>query len=715
MTNLFPSNLKRLSRELFRQILPASGLTIATSLMLGMPVWAEGSKQIGLNQDLYEYDTRVPIGTDTGLTEIDRPLYLDNIQVGEVINIALCGRSNSDDVKVELYRHSNPVLGQYEDAPASNAGTLVRTFTRTSSNIDCNDPLDAPLTPTNTPNLFRHLVTGAGTYEIRLFNDSTSNGTFNRYDITVTPDLLSNPDPTEKQGRLWTYTWGFNTGSFNNATDADYYTVVPGLSTGFYVWKLDLTNFSGFVYEILANDIGLNSPNALGRNVSGVSAPFANNRITPRFKIYTSYPAANYPQSVGSPNVSNFRFVDANGNSIPLAPGQTGFFKFTSDTDGTYAITIDVSDPNGGAPDGQFGAGDVLLAGRTTANTEITVPWNGQDNTGQQVPDGTYNARMQARVGEYHFVAGDAEYSGTSPPSGGTKGLTIFGASSNTSTTSTQVYWDDITALPGLGGTSSLPNGVPSTDLTGHLWSFSLGNKTYIDTYVYGTFSQTSTPLTIGTISDPNILLVKRITRVNGQTSNGSTNLDVYIDDPNYDYDDNTLADPAPDPPDTENWPTNDPNNPLDTSPSSFLRGQINGGETKPGDEVEYTIYFLSTGDAEAVDVKICDRIPEFQSFVTNAFNADPPGENGGVGASRGILLQYEGEIRSYTNDLDGDIAEFYPPNTTLPPDAASVCGDSNANPTGTVVVNLGNVPAATSPGQPSNSYGFLRFRAKVE
>ncbi|WP_414565512.1 MULTISPECIES: hypothetical protein [unclassified Anabaena] len=31
------------------------------------------------------------------------------------------------------------------------------------------------------------------------------------------------------------------------------------------------------------------------------------------------------------------------------------------------------------------------------------------------------------------------------------------------------------------------------------------------------------------------------------------------------------------------------------------------------------------------------------------------------------------------------------------------------------VVVNLGDVPSATSPGTPSDSYGFIRFWAKIK
>ncbi|BDM78598.1 DUF4347 domain-containing protein [Acaryochloris marina] len=203
--------------------------------------------------------------------------------------------------------------------------------------------------------------------------------------------------------------------------------------------------------------------------------------------------------------------------------------------------------------------------------------------------------------------------------------------------------------------------------------------------------------------NNPNVLLVKRITRVNGLTENGGTNLNVYVDDPSYEYDDNTLGSPAPTPLDTEYWPT----------PSTFLLGATNGGQTRPGDEVEYTIYFLSTGTSTAVGVQFCDKVPSFQTFVPDAFNAVPPAPSGGVGANRGIAVEYNGSLLSFTNDADGDTAQYYPPGSTLP----AVCDNAPAQTedNGAIVVNLGDLPQATGVGTPATSYGAVRFRARVK
>jgi uncharacterized repeat protein (TIGR01451 family) len=215
--------------------------------------------------------------------------------------------------------------------------------------------------------------------------------------------------------------------------------------------------------------------------------------------------------------------------------------------------------------------------------------------------------------------------------------------------------------------------------------------------------------------SNPNILLVKRITRINdSKTTIGGDNLASYVDTSSP-YDDNVdetppfagQPDPAKD--DTTYWP----------DPSSFLIGGVNGGQIKSGDEIEYTIYFLSAGTSTARNVTLCDRIPTSQTFVPGAFNSTPIAPGGSSSSDHGIAVSYNGTAYSYSNLEDGDAAQYYFPGTTLP----GACG-SGANTTGAVVVHLGSgatnatggsLPNATAPGTPTTSYGWIRFRAKVE
>lgn len=206
---------------------------------------------------------------------------------------------------------------------------------------------------------------------------------------------------------------------------------------------------------------------------------------------------------------------------------------------------------------------------------------------------------------------------------------------------------------------------------------------------------------------DPNLLLVKRITKINDSTTSvAGDNLAAYKQEEAYVYDDNTIETATP--PDTDKWP-----NTTGKASSTFLIGGTDGGRTRPGDEIEYTIYFLSTGNVDAADVQLCDRVPDFQTYVLDAYNSVTPGPSGGVGANRGMLVEYNGDTFSYTNDADGDIAQFFPPGAALPAACNGTAAQTEDN--GAIVINLGNLPNATSAGTPTTSFGAVRFRATVK
>jgi uncharacterized repeat protein (TIGR01451 family) len=225
----------------------------------------------------------------------------------------------------------------------------------------------------------------------------------------------------------------------------------------------------------------------------------------------------------------------------------------------------------------------------------------------------------------------------------------------------------------------------------------------------------------------PNILLVKRITTINASTTTvGGQNLAVY-QDTDSPYDDNNdetppfVNQPNPSQDDTTNWP-DDPID-TDTSPDDFLIGSVNADAVRPGDEVEYTIYVLSAGAEGATNVQLCDRVPQNQTFVPDAYNSVPQIGGGIAGSDRGITVSYDGNYLSYTNSNDGDTARYYAPGVSLP----DVCG-TGVNTNGAIVVNLGQgatptagtnlggllSPANAVPATPTDSYGFVRFKAKV-
>ena len=200
------------------------------------------------------------------------------------------------------------------------------------------------------------------------------------------------------------------------------------------------------------------------------------------------------------------------------------------------------------------------------------------------------------------------------------------------------------------------------------------------------------------TITEPPtiLLLVKRITAING------TDLTGFVND--------GVADSADD---NANWPT-----PL----TDFLRGAINGGQVQPGDEVEYTVYFLSAGGQPARNVKICDVIPANTNFVADGF-----GTNSGIALANSSTAPPTAPTDLFTNIVnDGDRGDFYPVFSQTP----NVCKDPNniANPltssnnvNGAVVVNVvreldgTSLPGATAAGTPANSYGFIRFKVRVQ
>jgi uncharacterized repeat protein (TIGR01451 family) len=212
----------------------------------------------------------------------------------------------------------------------------------------------------------------------------------------------------------------------------------------------------------------------------------------------------------------------------------------------------------------------------------------------------------------------------------------------------------------------------------------------------------------------PGIYLVKRITAINGQAvTRDGTSLSDYLDIDTNPYDDNNITIPVQivptDPPkDTDRWPTI----------STFMLGGTQGGTVKPGDEVEYTIYFLSAGDQYAKNVSVCDLIPANQFYVPTTYNSAYTAQTGTIGVDRGLLTLNGGLGQILTGIADSDSGRYYPPGTTLP----NACKPTPTspippNPNGAVVFNLGDLQVATPIGTTPNpsSYGYVRFRARVQ
>jgi uncharacterized repeat protein (TIGR01451 family) len=176
-----------------------------------------------------------------------------------------------------------------------------------------------------------------------------------------------------------------------------------------------------------------------------------------------------------------------------------------------------------------------------------------------------------------------------------------------------------------------------------------------------------SSPTSVRISGNSNLRLVKRVTRINDRA------LTDVVDDLTDPNDDSGLS-----------WP------------SGYLQGQLNVPNVLPGDEVEYTIYFMSDGNVPANNVRICDRIPENQTFVADGF---------AVGGGSAVQFGTSGS-QTLTNASDSDFGSFFPVGTTID---INLCSGSNTN--GAMIWNLGNIPSNTNP----INYGFVRFRSRVK
>ncbi len=199
---------------------------------------------------------------------------------------------------------------------------------------------------------------------------------------------------------------------------------------------------------------------------------------------------------------------------------------------------------------------------------------------------------------------------------------------------------------------------------------------------------QSSVSITVA--SPPNIRLVKRLTKI--QTTVLSSYVDVVTGAGAIDDNASGWVNPTA-------TAVKSDNSGNTTNFSRLLQGAVTATtlpvaqQPKPGDEVEYTIYFLSDGGKDASNVSLCDFVPANTTYV--------PGS---------LQLSLSGTLTAVP---DGPAlgSGFYPNSTPVFP--ASCMGVNNSR--GAAVVSVGSAPKATASGTPTNSYGFFRFRAKVD
>ena len=183
----------------------------------------------------------------------------------------------------------------------------------------------------------------------------------------------------------------------------------------------------------------------------------------------------------------------------------------------------------------------------------------------------------------------------------------------------------------------------------------------------------------------PHLRLVKRVSAINIKQPDGT-----FVRNAITNFNDLLTGLAAPDD-NAPGWPT---------TPSPYLQGAFDQTQVpaaiqpRPGDEVEYTIYFLSDGSVNAQSVTLCDFVPNNSTYVANTLQEQ-------IGAAAAL------NISDVTGGTDTD-GGFYA--TASFPSACT--GTNNGN--GAVLVNVGTVTNSTGAGTPTTSYGLIRFRAQV-
>ena len=558
------------------------------------------------------------------------------------------------------------------------------------------------------------------------------------WSVTVRSSLSSTLD---LNGRLFSHYLALFTGGNGRPL----YSTVYACTTDGYQYKIDLRGLDPNGFIMYGNQVGFydsDGTSPLYHDVVGSDGQISNiqggvSLALPSYPLFLHAPdnsalvAAGVDTAPIPPAVSGLNFTGTAGSNNSRV-GTGGTFSFTSNLSSVYDIIIS----RDGVNFDPTLTGNRRLRGLRPAGSN-TVSWNGKDNSGANFPVGTgYAVRATIHAGEYHFPLLDAENNYTSGPT-----VTLISAVSNP-LGNTTAFFDDrgYRTLSGFNVTSDSNSGVSGSaakigqalggiappnpafsnpvsgfDTTGNARAFGQsGNNGNTNTLNTGSFGDTkaldmwtffpsgTSSSTLNVQGTPNVLLVKRLTAVNGVSVTG------FVDDPGT-TDDNSAY-----------WPT---------PAATYLRGALSGTTVKPGDTVEYTIYFVDTG-GPATDVLVCDPLPSNMAFVSDIYTGQTPGDGGTVGAPSGITLGLSAftlptsPTNFLTNAADSpDRGQFYPPGTQAPAAANPSSGYTTPLPAAsnlagvvavTVASNPTTLPSATGAGTPIGSYGFIRFTARV-
>lgn len=489
--------------------LPSGVVGASFVLLVATVCWAEGTAQLGANQDLVE----------------DTEIKVDVVTAGEVINISAGNDSSSDPSPVAvtvLDPDGYPVAGSpFTIAPGGDG------FLNTPNKVP--GAIAKPL---------RITTLKKGTYTVQFDNTRTDMGqsswanVVDPFDITVTPDTTTPVDPANPPGdygRIHSTRWQINAHAFTKdaASNASFYVLTPTTPGADHTWLLQFNGLAGYQFDVRGNDLGLPAPNAsrsIDEYVDATPCP-AGYRLEedrcraippdPQFEVYLKVPQAGQGGSQ-APTIEEFKFTGVAPFYDCAVPDLESTFSFSSDSPGTYQLIIDL---NG---DGRFEpqTGDLLLSGKAQKGGN-TLKWDGRLPDGSAAPKGDLTASLSVRVGEFHFVGQDIE---TANP-----GLRVFSVDPPKPATVPQptlMFWDDSQINDrqlAIAPDSTLPDGLSSgafaapavcsapgaSGPNAHCWgsftadpTLSPGDERYVDTWVFAQETVAQTKVCVGDAND---------------------------------------------------------------------------------------------------------------------------------------------------------------------------------------------------------------------
>jgi hypothetical protein len=191
-----------------------------------------------------------------------------------------------------------------------------------------------------------------------------------------------------------------------------------------------------------------------------------------------------------------------------------------------------------------------------------------------------------------------------------------------------------------------------------------------------------------------NLVLVKRITAIKDTTTNITNTFNNFVDD-------GTTNNLLPD------WTV---------GTGSYLLGALSNGavKVKPGDEVEYTIYYLNSGGSPIAKARVCDRLNKnlvFQPQFSTTTTIDH-----GIEFTKDIVTSYP------TNTAADNDPGFYSTSSTLPINCnltGNTTFDVNNISDNIVVVDVARIADSilgiVSDPLTGGQRGYVKFKVKVQ